>query len=178
MDTNQTPNINIPGQPPPPPPPGAAPGVPPPGLPVRRGRGRPAGSKNKGRRAGLALPPGWTPPPPPAAPGEPVPAAGSDQVEDESLGDIPRNLWTDENARPFAELPFLAGAVITSWDGFLLNDKEAVGISKPLASVLNRYFPSGSEYSDISCLCATALVIYGMKHKQYQDWLKTQEVKK
>lgn len=72
----------------------------------------------------------------------------------------------------------MAGAVALGWDGFLLNEKESVAISKPLASVLNRYFPSGSEYSDVSCLCATALVICGMKYKAFQEWEKSQGEKK
>lgn len=171
---------NNPGQPPAPPPAGAAPGLPAEGPAGKRGRGRPKGSTNKPKRAGLALPAGWAPPPPPAAPGEPAAGLGAlpPQLDDKPAGDSPASLWTEENARPFAELPFLAGAVITSFDGFLLNYKEANGISKPLASVLNRYFPSGSEYADVSCLCATMLVIYGMKHKQYQEWLKTQEAAK
>lgn len=181
-------NNNTAGQLPPPPAAGAAPGLPAAGLPVKRGRGRPKGSPNKPKRAGLDLPPGWKPPAPPAAPGEPAPAEPGlgahggawtiHNLDDKPAGDSPTALWTEENARPFAELPFLAGAVITSFDGFLLDDKEAIGISKPLASVLNRYFPSGSEYADVSCLCATMLVIYGMKHKAYQEWLKKQEAQK
>lgn len=159
-----------------------APGLPgqgPAPVPEKSKGGRPLGSKDKaprrrpGERAGLRPPPGAGQQLPAAPGGSTAPAASS-----QPAGDPVSNLWDAENCRAIAELPFHAAAVITNWDGAALNDREADKISLPLARVLNRYFPAGSEYSDMTALCATLLVVAGVKRHDYNKYLKSQESKK
>jgi len=147
-----------------------------PGAAEKSKGGRPLGSKDKaprrrpGERAGLLPPPGWAPLAQPAAAG----GSSAAPAADKPAGNTEQYLWNPENSRPFAELPFHAAAVVTDWDGCTLNDREAIEISKPLARVLNRYFPGGSEYSDLSALCATLLVVAGVKRNAYGKFLKSQ----
>lgn len=113
----------------------------------KRGRGRP-------RKVGLSEPPA-----------EPADAGG------QPSSDRGAPLWNSENCRPISQLPFLVAGVSTGWDGWALEEKEAVSLADALAPVLNALVPAGGQYAAMVALASTLLVISGMKYKGYREHL-------
>lgn len=80
-------------------------------------------------------------------------------------------LWTAENTRPLAELPFYAGVIATGYDGWKLDDVEAETLSKPLANVMNEYVGAG-KYASIIALSTALLVVVSKKYSDYNKYKK------